>query len=419
MQAIKDAAPSIKTATACRALGIPRASWYRHFQPDPESPEPLEPAQASARQRQEEQTAEVPTSEPVLSEPVLSEPVPATEAESTPPTQTGAAPSLPSLRSLSVAERQRVLSVLHSERFVDLAPAQVYATLLDEGTYLCSIRTMYRILASEHEVRERRNLARHPNYARPELLASGPKQVWSWDITKLLGPSKWSYYYLYVIIDVFSRYVVGWMIATHESAALAERLIAETCAKEDIEPGQLTLHADRGSSMTSKPVALLLSDLGVTKTHSRPHVSNDNPFSESQFKTMKYRPQFPERFGSLEEARAFCQAFFVWYNTEHHHSGLALLTPEMVHSGRDKEVIAARQETLRAAYAAHPERFVRQMPQAPALPQAVYINPPVAPATSASTGTSADKERVYIRQDSVSKLLTTSEKAHQQRFESR
>ena len=178
-----------------------------------------------------------------------------------------------------------MLDVLHSERFVDLSPAEVYASLLDEGTYLCSIRTMYRILATEHEVRERRNIARHPNYARPELLATGPKQVWSWDITKLLGPSKWTYYYLYVIIDVFSRYVVGWMIAPAESAALAERLIAETCAKEDIEPGQLTLHADRGSSMTSKPVALLLADLGVTKTHSRPHVSNDNPFSESQFKT--------------------------------------------------------------------------------------------------------------------------------------
>ena len=384
MNAIKEAAPSIKTATACRPLGIPRATWYRHCQPALESPEFLEPAQASAQQRQEELTAALPTSEPV----------PATEAESTAPTQPVTAASL---RSLSGSERNAVLEVLHSERFVDLSPAEVYAALLDEGTYLCSIRTMYRLLASEQEVRERRNLARHPNYARPELLAIGPKQVWSWDITKLLGPSKWTYYYLYVIIDVFSRYVVGWMIATHESAVLAERLIAETCAKQDIQPGQLTIHADRGSSMTSKPVALLLSDLGVTKTHSRPHVSNDNPYSESQFKTMKYRPEFPERFASIEEARAFCQAFFLWYNTEHHHSGLALLTPQVVHLGRDKEVIANRNVTLAAAYAAHPERFVRQMPQAPALPEAVYINPPLAPkapAASASAGTSAGEERV-------------------------
>ena len=275
---------------------------------------------------------------------------------------------------------------------MDEAPAEVYAALLDEGVYHCSLSTMYRLLKTQDEVRERRNLARHPSYARPELLATRPNEpdasrlneVWSWDITKLLGPAKWTYYYLYVILDVFSRYVVGWMLAPKESAALAEQLLAETCHKQDILPGQLTVHADRGSSMKSKPVALLLSDLGVAKTHSRPHVSNearssasnDNPFSESPFKTMKYRPAFPSRFGALEDARAFCQEFFAWYNQEHHHGGIALLTPAVVHYGKADAVIAARQETLEAAYALHPERFVRQVPRPPALPQAVWINPP-------------------------------------------
>ena len=212
-------------------------------------------------------------------------------------------------RALDETEREEVLGASHCERFVDKAPAQVWATLLDEGTYLCSIRTMYRILEEHGEVRERRNQRRHPNYTKPELLAEAPNQVWSWDITKLRGPVKWTYYYLYVILDIFSRYVVGWMLAHRESAALAQRLIAESCRKQDIEPDQLTLHADRGSSMRSKPVALLLADLGVTKTHSRPYVSNDNPYSESQFKTMKYCPQFPSRFGSAEDGRLFCGGF--------------------------------------------------------------------------------------------------------------
>lgn len=279
-------------------------------------------------------------------------------------------------RALDEAERRAVVEVLHEDRFVDKAPLEVYATLLDEGTYLCSPSTMYRILHQEDEVKERRNQLRHPSYRKPELLATGPNQVWSWDITKLLGPVKWTYFYLYVILDIFSRYAVGWMVAHRESAALAERLIRETCDKQGIIPGQLTIHADRGSSMKSKPVALLMADLGVTKTHSRPYVSNDNPFSESQFKTLKYRPDFPQCFGSLEDSRNFCRPFFHWYNTEHRHHGIALLTPEMVHYDRAESVIAARQEVLQAAYIAHPERFVRKPPVASPLPEAVWINPP-------------------------------------------
>ena len=272
-------------------------------------------------------------------------------------------------------ERQGVLDLLHT-RFIDQAPAQVHATLLDEGTYLCSPRTMYRVLDAAHEIKERRDQVRRPHYAAPELLATRPNEVWSWDITKLLGPAKWTYFYLYVILDIFSRYVVGWMLAPHESAALAERLIGETCAKHGIQPGQLTLHADRGASMKSKPVALLLADLGVTKTHSRPHVSNDNPFSEAQFKTLKYCPQFPERFGSIEDGRAFGQVFFPWYNQEHRHSGLGFLTPAVVHFGQAATVRAHRQQVLAAAYAAHPERFVKGRPHPADLPTAVWINPP-------------------------------------------
>ena len=282
----------------------------------------------------------------------------------------------PSPRALSKEERHLVLSTLHSERFMDKAPCEVYATLLDGGTYLCSVSTMYRILEEAKEVKERRNQLRHPSYNKPELLATEPNQVWSWDITKLKGPAKWTYYYLYVILDIFSRYVVGWMVAHRESSALAERLIAQTCEKQRIQPGELTLHADRGSSMTSNPVALLLADLGVTKTHSRPYVSDDNPYSESQFKTLKYRPEFPERFGAIEDARSFCQVFFPWYNTEHHHCGIGMLTPQVVHYGRDAEMILIRQETLDEAYAQHPERFVRKPPSPAQLPEAVWINKP-------------------------------------------
>jgi putative transposase len=274
-----------------------------------------------------------------------------------------------------------VLDTLHSERFIDRAPAEVHATLLDAGTYLCSPRTMYRILDSALEVKERRDQVRRPHYVKPELLATRPKEVWSWDISKLMGPAKWTYYYLYVILDIFSRYVVGWMVAPHESAALAERLISETCEKQRIQKGQLILHADRGSSMKSKPVALLLADLGVVKTHSRPQVSNDNPFSESQFKTLKYCPQFPDRFGSLEHGRAFGQVFFSWYNNEHHHSGLGFLTPAVVHYGLAEGVREKRKQILAAAYAAHPERFVKGIPQPAQLPQAVWINPPEKKAT--------------------------------------
>jgi putative transposase len=287
------------------------------------------------------------------------------------------APSRPAPpRALSPVERREVLDVLHTDRFVDQAPAEVYATLLDEGAYHCSVRTMYRVLEEAGEVRERRDQARHPRYKAPELLATAPKQVWSWDITKLLGPVKWTYFYLYVILDIFSRYVVGWMIAPHESSALAKRLIAETCEKQGVRPGQLTIHADRGSSMKSKPVALLLSDLGVTKTHSRPHVSDDNPYSESQFKTLKYRPGFPDRFGSIQDARSFCQDFFPWYNCEHRHSGIGLLTPEMVHCGKAEAVISQRRIVLSSAFEAHPERFVRGLPMPPPLPEAAWINKP-------------------------------------------
>jgi putative transposase len=279
-------------------------------------------------------------------------------------------------RALGAEERQAVLDVLHEPRFVDLAPAEVYATLLDEQRYLCSERTMYRILAANREVRERRDQLRHANHPRPELLATRPNELWSWDITKLLGPQKWTYFYLYVILDVFSRYVVGWMVAHEESAALARKLIDETCRRQGIQPAQLTLHADRGSSMTSKSVALLLADLGVTKTHSRPHVSNDNPFSESAFKTLKYRPGFPDRFGGLEDARAHCGPFFDWYNNDHRHGSLGLCTPHDVHYGRASRVLQRRGEVLDRAFLAHPERFARGRPTPTAPPTAVWINKP-------------------------------------------
>lgn len=346
MQVIRDRAPSLGVAPTCRALGVPRGTYYRHRQP-----------QRLPRPRR-------------------------------------------SARALGPAERQAVLAALHEPRFADLAPAQVYATLLDEGRYLCSERTMYRVLAAHQEVRERRDLLRHPQYAAPELLATQPNELWSWDITKLLGPAKWTYYYLYVILDVFSRYVVGWLAAYRESAALAERLIAETCRRHSIRPDQLTLHADRGSSMTSKPVALLLADLGITKTHSRPHVSNDNPYSEAQFKTFKYRPGFPDRFGSLEHARALSRDLFQWYNHEHRHSALGLLTPADVHHGRAAATIAQRAGTLAQAHVRHPERFVRGVPEPPALPTAVWINKPpsrpnapysgVLPKTDALSGLRSD-----------------------------
>jgi len=333
MTACQQLAPEVGIAAACRSMEVSRATFYRRLC---QAERPLRAGQ--------------PRPKPV--------------------------------RALSDEERGKVVEILHQERFMDKAPATVYATLLDEGTYLCSTRTMYRILGKEGEVRERRDQLRHPHYSAPQLLAMGPNQVWSWDITKLLGPVKWSYFYLFVILDLFSRYVVGWMIAHRESAVLAERLIRETCEKQNIEPGQLTIHADRGSSMTSKPVALLMADLGITKTHSRPHVSDDNPYSESQFKTLKYHPTFPERFGSIEDARAFCQQFFPWYNTEHRHSGIGLLTPATVHYGKDSIVTNQRQLVLTAAFSNHPERFARGAPRPPRVPDAVWINKPKPASTS-------------------------------------
>jgi len=338
MNAAEKLSPQVGTADACRALGVSRATLYRRRN----RPSPL-----------------------ALDRPRPRQP-----------------------RSLGDGERQKVLDVLHSDRFVDKAPATVYATLLDENAYLCSVRTMYRILHDNHEVRERRNQLRHPNYKKPELLATGPNQVWSWDITKLLGPAKWTYYYLYVILDIYSRYVVGWMLASCENADLAKRLIRDSIEKQQVGPGRLVIHSDRGPSMKSETVAQLLATLGVTKSHSRPHVSNDNPFSESQFKTMKYRPDFPDRFGSQQDAHGFCRQFFHWNNHEHYHSGIALLTPATVHHGRAPEVLTARRQVLQAAYAAHPERFVRKPPTPPALPNAVWINPPANSSQSQETNNS-------------------------------
>ena len=281
-----------------------------------------------------------------------------------------------SRRALGEQEKTQVRDLLNSERFCDASPRQVYATLLDEGHYVCHWRTMYRILNEHKEVRERRNQRRHPSYKKPELLARGPNELWSWDITKLRGPQKWTYYYLYVIMDVFSRYAVGWMIAPQESSTLAKELIETTCVRQSIARDELVIHSDRGPSMTSKTVAQLLADLGVEKSHSRPHVSNDNPYSEAQFKTMKYRPDYPDRFGSACDARSWARRFFRWYNGEHYHSGLGLLTPQMVHYGEAERVRAQRQQVLSVAYGHHPERFVRGRPTPPEVPSAVWINAP-------------------------------------------
>ena len=308
-------------------------------------------------------------------------------AASTPPRAARAA----SPRALRPRERQAVLDVLHSDRFVDQSPAEVHATLLEEQTYLCSPRTMYRLLAAVGEVRERRDQARHPAYVKPELVATRPNQIWSWDITKLKGPVAYLYFSLYVILDLFSRYVVGWMVAARESAQLAERLIAATCQKQGIVPNQLTVHADRGAPMRSKLVVDLFADLGIAASHSRPRVSNDNPFSEAHFRTVKYRPEFPDRFGSIQDARTICHALFGWYNDAHHHSGLRYLTPADVHYGRAAAILEVRHRTRLAAYAADPERFVQGPPRLEALPEAVWINPPIktarqdAPATTIVT----------------------------------
>jgi putative transposase len=324
-QGVEELTPLVGTRPACQALGVAPATIYRRRRP-PE-PRPTKPRRQPAR-------------------------------------------------ALSPVEREAVLETLHEERFVDRSPAQVWATLLDEGRYLASERTMYRILAEKGESRERRDQLVHPPYAKPELLAERPNELWSWDITKLLGPAKWTYFYLYVILDVFSRYVVGWTIQHRESARVAEQLIVQATLQQGITPGQLTLHADRGSSMTSKPVAFLLADLGVTKTHSRPYTSTDNPYSEAQFKTLKYRPDFPDRFDSILGARGFGRPFFDWYNHEHRHSGLGLMTPASVHYGQAASLRERRASVLAAAYAAHPDRFVQGVPQPPRLPTAAWINRP-------------------------------------------
>ena len=329
-EAIVLLAPMIGTRAACAAAGVPQATWYRRHRISAVPPRP--------------------------------EPVPHRDRVQA--------------RALADGERRAILDALHSSRFADLAPDEVWAVLLDEGTCLGSVSTYYRVLREAGESRERRRQATHPAAVKPELAATGPNQVYSWDITKLHGPAKWTYYHLYVILDIYSRYAVGWMVAARESAALAEKLIAATCAKQGITRGQLSLHADRGSSMTSKPVALLLADLGVIQSHSRPHVSNDNPYSEAQFKTLKYRPDFPARFASIEAARAHCQEFFPWYNNEHRHGGLGLHTAADVHHGHAPAVRAARAQVLDAAYHAHPERFVTKPPAPPELPGTSWINPP-------------------------------------------
>lgn len=327
MAATEELAQITGVSAACRILVVPRSTWYRARHPEQKTVSP------SGRR---------------------------------------AKPA----RALSDEEKDAVRNVLNSERFQDQSPRQVYAALLDEGEYLCHWRTMYRVLDEQDAVRERRNQLRHPEYVRPELLATGPNQLWSWDITKLRGPATWTYYYLYVMLDVFSRYVVGWLLAERESANLAQELTEAACTRQQIEPGQLTIHADRGSAMIAKSMALLMSDLGVNKSHSRPHVSDDNPYSEAQFRTLKYSPGYPDRFGSLADARQWCNVFFNWYNQGHHHTGLELLTPADVHYDRAPERLAQRQVVLQRAYAAHPERFVNGPPAPQQLPTAVWINRP-------------------------------------------
>jgi len=291
-----------------------------------------------------------------------------------PPAPRSARPCPP--LALDTHEQQALLDTLNSERFAVTAPASVHATLLDEGQYLGSVRTMYRLLAANGGCRERRNQLTHPAYTKPELLAVAPNQVWSWDITKLKRPAKWTCFHLYVILDIFSRFVVGWLIAPRECSELAQQLIADTVARHDVEPGMLTLHADRGAAMRSKPVASLLVDLDVAKSHSRPHVSDDNPYSESQFKTMKYRPEFPARFGCIEDARSHCQSFFTWYNDQHRHSGIGYMTPHSVHHGLAADLRVIRQATLDAAFLTNPNRFKHRPPRLPSMPTAAWINPP-------------------------------------------
>lgn len=358
-----DLAVELGEREACRHVGHARASFRRRHVLVPhaleESSERADPCPRSSRQQRRYQVRQLARQE-----------------------RCEKRTRRPSSLALSVDERQAVLDAIHQPRFVDRSVPHIYATLLDEGIYPCSMATMYRVLHGVGEVGERRDQATRPAHVKPELCATGPRQVFAWDITKLHGPQKWSYFYLYVIIDIYSRCVVGWMVAERESSALASVLLSETIRKEGVDPTKLTVHSDNGSSMASKPVAFLLADLGVTKSHSRPHVSDDNPHIESLFKTVKYQPEFPTTFANLVEARAFCRAFFDWYNTQHRHSSLALLTPADVHHGRAATRLAQRQRVLHQAYAAHPERFVRGKPRPPQLQPAAYINRPAEPTLS-------------------------------------
>jgi putative transposase len=330
MQSVEKHSALLSIVALCAALGVARASFYRH-------------------QRR---------------------------LESPPPSRRRPGPP----RALNQGAREEVLALLRSPRFVDRSPAEMQHTLVEEdGRYLCSESTMYRILRENAEVRDRRNQLRHPSYAKPELLATAQNQVWSWDITKLKGPSKWVYYYLFVMLDIFSRYVVAWMVAEHENAELAKRLIRDAYDKQGVEPGTLIMHNDRGSPMKAKTTGQLVASLGVEQSFSRPHVSNDNPFSESHFKTCKYHPGFPERFGSITDALQYCRTFFPWYNDEHRHSSLVYLTPKQVHYGSAQAALDKRHEVMLAAYREHPQRFVNGPPKPAALPTEVWINPPTAP----------------------------------------
>jgi putative transposase len=371
----------------CDALGLSTATFYRRravaackcVTPTPILP-PTGDLVSRAVPGQDDQTATA----PVLTTDPSAEATPArNEVE---PLETVAPKGKRiSHRALSTAECNLVLAALNEDRFCNLAPAEVFATLLDEGKYMCSERTMYRILAANAQLRERRNQLCHPEYTAPELMATAPNQLWSWDITKLKTFVKCQYFHLYVILDVYSRYVVGWRVETRESGELAKDLMETTCERQQIQPGVLSMHADNGPAMISQPVASLLITLDVAKSHSRPHVSDDNPFSEAQFKTLKYRPEFPERFASLQHAREFLRGFFAWYNTEHHHSRLALLTPHDVHHGLVDERLSQRARVLDAAYAANPERFVRSAPTPHRPPTTVWINPPKHPTTTEET----------------------------------
>jgi putative transposase len=327
-QALEDLTEVVGRVQACTALGVSRATYYRHHR---QSPAPAQPPRRERRRHP---------------------------------------------RALQAAEEERILEILRSAEFVDMAPGEIYAVLLDRGIYLCSESTMYRLLRKHSEVHERRRQATHPPRKKPELIAEGPDRVWSWDITKLKGPVKGSYYCLYTIIDIYSRYTVGWMLATAENKELSEQFLSSTILKYCIEKGQLTIHSDRGSPMIAENVAQMMSNLGVTKSHSRPKTSNDNPYSESQYKTLKYRHDYPDRFGCIEDARAWCERFFDWYNLEHRHSGIAMHTPFDVHFGLAEQLREMRADVLDAVYAKHPERFVRKAPEPPKLPQAAWINKP-------------------------------------------